>query len=88
MLSEKVNSAKSFNAENFVKAKFMFYSQVLFEINWVNQILQDYLDDFHHELIPKTYQGGRKPTWFVKEMMEKDEREELRKNLNEKGKFL
>jgi len=33
MLSEKVNSAKSFNAENFVKAKFMFYSQVLFEIN-------------------------------------------------------
>jgi len=50
--------------------------------------LQDYLDDFHHELIPKTYQGGRKPTWFVKEMMEKDEREELRKNLNEKGKFL
>jgi len=34
--------------------------------------LSDYLEDFHRELLPKTYQGHRLPEWLIKELMEKD----------------
>jgi len=41
------------------------------------QHLTEYLEDFHRELLPKTYQGHRLPEWLIKELMEKD-REEAR----------
>lgn len=41
------------------------------------QHLSEYLEDFHRELLPKTYQGHRLPEWLIKELMEKD-REEAR----------
>jgi len=34
--------------------------------------VNDYLEDFHKELLPKTYQGHRLPEWLIKELMEKD----------------
>ena len=46
---------------------------------------QEYLDDLHHELIPKTYKGGRKPQWLVKELLEADKRQEERNSKNQKG---
>ena len=30
------------------------------------QHLSDYLEDFHRELLPKTYQGHRLPEWLIK----------------------
>merc|ERR1712111_210108 len=34
--------------------------------------VNDYLEDFHKELLPKTYQGHRLPEWLIRELMEKD----------------
>jgi len=34
--------------------------------------VNDYLEDFHKDLLPKTYQGHRLPEWLIKELMEKD----------------
>ena len=70
-----------------------------FSLNWGDQsctysleaslkqvlFFQEYLDDLHHELIPKTYKGGRKPQWLVKELLEADKRQEERNTKNQKG---
>jgi hypothetical protein len=45
------------------------------------------LDDLHFELIPKTYKGGRKPQWLVKELLESDKKELERDQKNETGSF-
>jgi hypothetical protein len=46
---------------------------------------QEYLDDLDFELIPKTYKGGRKPQWLVKELLEADKRNEERHQRNQTG---
>ena len=48
-------------------------------------MLQDYIEDLHFEMIPKTYKGGRKPQWLVKELLEADKRQEERNRKNETG---
>ena len=50
-------------------------------------LFQEYLDDLHFELIPKTYKGGRKPQWLVKELLEADKKTEERDRKNETGFF-
>jgi len=37
--------------------------------------VNDYLEDYHKELLPKTYQGHRLPEWLIRELMEKDREE-------------
>lgn len=49
--------------------------------------IKDYLEDLHFELIPKTYKGGRKPQWFVKEMLESDKLKVERMKRNETDLF-
>jgi len=34
--------------------------------------VEDYLNDYHTPLLPKTYQGKKLPEWLIKELMEQD----------------
>merc|ERR1712209_172669 len=34
--------------------------------------VEDYLNDYHTPLIPKTYEGKRLPEWLIKELLEQD----------------
>jgi len=46
--------------------------------------VNDYLEDFHKELLPKTYQGHRLPEWLIKELMEKDKEDAKEKAMQGK----
>jgi len=36
------------------------------------EFVTNYLEEFHKELIPKTYDGKRLPEWLIRELIEKD----------------
>jgi len=44
--------------------------------------VDEYLEDMKYELIPKTYKGRRLPQWLVKELLEKDAKNEERERMN------
>ena len=46
--------------------------------------VEDYLNDYHSPLIPKTYQGKRLPEWLIQELMEQDKLHEKETKLRGK----
>jgi len=43
--------------------------------------VEDYLNDYHTPLMPKTYEGKRLPEWLIKELIEEDKEHEKEKAL-------
>ena len=43
--------------------------------------VEDYLNDYHTPLMPKTYEGKRLPEWLIKELIEQDKEHEKEKAL-------
>lgn len=54
-----------------------FRSRLIHKVNEAKKFdavkyVQEYIEDYHHELTPKTFKGRRHPKFFIKELMEQE----------------